>query len=345
MVHPYLQRRQGLEPVTYPSEDVRKALERTLGVPIFQEQVMQVAILAAGFTAGEADELRRSMAAWKRKGGLEKFHDKMIDGMTRGGYDPAFAEQIFRQIQGFGEYGFPESHAASFALLAYASCWLKRHEPEAFLAAMLNSRPMGFYSPSTLVQDARRHGVRVLNVDIMKSSWNATLEPVDNTRPAVLLGMNQIKGMRPAAAGRIEAARGARPFPSTADLARRAELDRHDLDVLAGADALRFVPSTQLRRQPNRRLVRAAGIVTGRQQPRTAGGVVFVTLEDEHGQINLIVRLKIAARYRDALLNAQLLGASGVWQSASGVQHLIVGHMADLTHLLDGLVTKSRDFH
>ncbi len=154
MVHPYLRRRQGIEPVSYPSPEVEQALKRTLGVPIFQEQVMQVAMLAAGFSAGEADQLRRAVAAWKRKGGLQHYHDRIVEGMRQRGYDREFAESIFAQIQGFGEYGFPESHAASFALLVYASCWLKRHEPAAFLCAMLNSQPMGFYSPSQLVQDA-----------------------------------------------------------------------------------------------------------------------------------------------------------------------------------------------
>jgi error-prone DNA polymerase len=159
MVHPYLRRRQGLEPVEYPQAALREALGRTLGVPIFQEQVMQIAMLAAGFSAGEADSLRRSMAAWKRKGGVHKFHDRIVGGMVERGYTEAFAQGIFRQIEGFGEYGFPESHAASFALLVWVSCWLKRHEPAAFLAAMLNSQPLGFYTPSQLVQDARRHHI------------------------------------------------------------------------------------------------------------------------------------------------------------------------------------------
>ncbi len=160
MVHPYLRRRQGMEPVTYPSEDVKKVLERTLGVPIFQEQVMQLAVVAAGFTPGEADRLRRAMAAWRRKGGLEPFEKRLKDGMRERGYPEQFAEQIFRQILGFGEYGFPESHSASFALLVYVSCWLKCYEPAAFTCALLNSQPMGFYAPSQLVQDAQRHGVR-----------------------------------------------------------------------------------------------------------------------------------------------------------------------------------------
>ena len=176
MVHPYLRRRQGLEPVAYPSAAVRQVLERTLGVPIFQEQVMQLAVVAAGFTPGEADQLRRSMAAWRRKGGLWKFQQPLVDGMRTRGYPEEFAQQIFRQIQGFGEYGFPESHSASFALLVYVSAWLKCHEPAAFCAALLNSQPMGFYAPSQLVQDARRHGVEVRPADVLASEWDCTLE-------------------------------------------------------------------------------------------------------------------------------------------------------------------------
>ena len=238
-VHPYLRRRQGLEPVTYPSEALETALGRTLGVPIFQEQVMQVAILAAGFSAGEADQLRRAMAAWKRKGGLEKYYDRLVTGMTERGYKREFADSIFEQIKGFGDYGFPESHAASFALLVYVSSWLKRHEPEAFLAAMLNSQPMGFYSPSQLVQDARRHGVRVAAVDVTISGWDSVLERDPRyERPIVRLGLSLLRGMRDGAAERIETARAVRPFASVSDLARRAQLDRHDLQVLAGANAL-----------------------------------------------------------------------------------------------------------
>jgi error-prone DNA polymerase len=176
MVHPYLRRRQGLEPVEYPQEALREALGRTLGVPIFQEQVMQIAMLAAGFSAGEADSLRRSMAAWKRKGGVHKFHERIVGGMVERGYTEEFAQGIFRQIEGFGEYGFPESHAASFALLVWVSCWLKRHEPAAFLAAMLNSQPLGFYTPSQLVQDARRHHIDVRPIDVTTSDWDCTLE-------------------------------------------------------------------------------------------------------------------------------------------------------------------------
>ncbi|MBY0465676.1 MAG: hypothetical protein K2W33_12105, partial [Burkholderiales bacterium] len=175
MVHPYLRRRRGLEPVTYITPQLEQALGRTLGVPIFQEQVMQVAMLCAGFSAGEADSLRRAMAAWKRKGGVDKFRDRVVSGMLTNGYPQGFAEAIFAQIEGFGEYGFPESHAASFALLAYVSAWVKCHHPDVFLAALLNSQPMGFYSPSQLVQDARRHGVEVWPVDVLASDWDCTL--------------------------------------------------------------------------------------------------------------------------------------------------------------------------
>ncbi len=238
MIHPYLRRRQGLEPVTYPSRDLETALSRTLGVPIFQEQVMQLAMLAAGFSAGEADQLRRAMAAWKRKGGLEKFHDKLIDGMLERGYERDFAEALFSQIEGFAEYGFPESHAASFALLAYASAWLKCHHPAALLAALLNSQPMGFYTPSQLVQDAQRHGVQVRPVDVTVSDWEATLERIPGKQPAVRLGLNQVTGMAQQAAWRIEEARAVRPFASLQDLALRAQLDAGDLQALAAANAL-----------------------------------------------------------------------------------------------------------
>src|SRR5262249_28352034 len=182
MVHPYLRRREGKEPVDYPNAAVKKVLERTLGVPIFQEQVMQLAIVAAGFTPGEADKLRRAMAAWKRRGGLEPFEKRLKEGMRERGYSDEFAQQIFQQILGFGEYGFPESHSASFALLVYVSCWLKCYEPAAFTCALLNSQPMGFYAPAQLVQDAQRHGVQVLPPDVLVSGWDCALE-VKGERP------------------------------------------------------------------------------------------------------------------------------------------------------------------
>jgi error-prone DNA polymerase len=241
MIHPYLRRRQGREAITYPSEDVKAALSRTLGVPIFQEQVMQLAMLAAGFSAGEADQLRRAMAAWKRKGGLEKFHDKLISGMLERGYQLEFAEALFSQIEGFAEYGFPESHAASFALLAYASAWMKCHHPAAFLAALLNSQPMGFYSPSQLVQDARRHGVEVRPVDVMHSDWESTPEPGDSQAPAVRLGLNSVHGLTQMAGWRIEEARAVKEFSDLNDLALRADLSATDLQALAAANALQSI--------------------------------------------------------------------------------------------------------
>jgi len=419
MVHPYLRRRQGLEPIHYPSDEMRIALERTLGVPIFQEQVMQVAILGAGFTPGEADQLRRAMAAWKRKGGLEQYYNRIVGGMLERGYTQEFAEAIFSQIQGFGEYGFPESHAASFALLAYASSWLKCHEPAAFLCALLNSQPMGFYSPSQLVQDARRHGIEVRPVDVTVSSWDSTLEefdPVDRSRqPAVRLGLSLQRGMNAQAAERIEQARAVQPFDSVADLARRAGLDRGDLQVLAAANALhslaghrrealwqasgaapdkdllrptvpheetpslaapsegeeivgdyraqgltlgrhplallrerlhkqRFVTAANLMDFQDGQLARACGLVTVRQRPGTAKGVLFMTLEDETGNVNVIVWPSLVEQQRREVLNAPLLGVYGVWQQQGEVRHLVAKRLVDLSHLLGGLDARSRDF-
>jgi error-prone DNA polymerase len=254
MVHPYLRRRQGLEPIDYPSPAVREALARTLGVPIFQEQVMQLAILAAGFSAGEADQLRRSMAAWRRKGGLEKFHDRVIDGMLARGYPREFADRVFRQIEGFGEYGFPESHAASFALLVYVSCWIKCHHPDAFLAALLNAQPLGFYSPSQLVQEAHRNGVITLPVDVQHSAVDSNLEAVparlqslqnqnlqsSGSLDPVRLGLNRIAGLSETGMQSIVLARRLHgPFASVEDLAARASLQRDDLNALAAAGALK----------------------------------------------------------------------------------------------------------
>ena len=424
MVHPYLQRRQGLVALDYPGDGLRAALERTLGVPIFQEQVMQIAMLAAGFSAGESDSLRRSMAAWKRKGGVHQFYDRMVGGMMANGYTEEFAQGIFKQIEGFGEYGFPESHAASFALLVYVSCWLKRHEPACFLAAMLNSQPLGFYSPSQLVQDAQRHGVEVRPVDVMHSDWDCTLEAGQaacaQAQAPVRLGLRMVGGLSGAAAQRIAAARVDSPFTSTEDLALRAELDAGELKALASADALislsghrrqqvwdasalklappllkaapveedwlelpaasegaevvfdyaatgltlrshplallreqlrpmRLQTAAQLREQPDGRLVRACGLVVMRQQPQTAKGVVFVTLEDETGSVNVIVWKSLREKQRSELLHSRLMAVYGVWQRdvASGgeVRHLIAKRLVNLTALLGGLATHSREFH
>ncbi|PFH11852.1 error-prone DNA polymerase [Collimonas sp. PA-H2] len=418
MVHPYLQnRKKKPEEIDYPSEELKIALKRTLGIPIFQEQVMQIAVIAAGFTQGEADELRRSMAAWKRKGGLEKFERKLIDGMVAKDYKKDFAEAIFKQIQGFGEYGFPESHAASFALLAYASSWLKCHEPEAFLAALLNSQPMGFYSPSQLVQDARRHGVDVLPVDINRSNWEAALESTaGSTRPAVRLGLSLVRGLSFDNAEEIEAARAVRPFSDLQDMALRTGLRRDQLQALAAAGSLaplsgnrrqalwqalvsapekgllrpaqvneeelllappgeaenilhdyhtlgltlgrhplallrttlsarRFLPADVLNTFADGQLARGCGIVTVRQRPGTAKGVVFVTLEDETGTVNVIVWPDLVDRQRKELRGASLMGVYGVWQTHDGVSHLVAKRLVDLSPLLGRLNTSSRDFH
>ena len=248
MVHPYLKNRllQDHE-IDYPPE-LRPALKRTKGVPIFQEQVMQIAMIAADFSAGEADGLRRSMAAWKRKGGLGHYHEMLVGRMTAKGYNAEFSERIFKQIQGFGEYGFPESHAAGFAQLAYASCWIKRHHPDAFLAALLNSQPMGFYAPAQLVRDARAHGVEVRSVDVMVSAAESTLErlaagalePLAAGRlRAVRLGLDRVTGLSAAAAQRVVEARAQAEFTNAEDLTRRAALNAHELQCLAQADALR----------------------------------------------------------------------------------------------------------
>ncbi|WP_049018807.1 error-prone DNA polymerase [Burkholderia multivorans] len=425
-VHPYLKRRRivaGEEEgeVTYPSDALKAVLERTLGVPIFQEQVMQIAIVAAGFTPDEADALRRAMAAWKRKGDLGKYHDQIVNGMLERGYTREFAEQIFEQIKGFGEYGFPESHAASFAKLAYASSWLKCHEPAIFVAALLNSQPMGFYAPAQLVQDARRHGVTVLPVDVTKSNWETSLEALPGAAPpegdpAVRLGLSLVRGFGEAATRRIEAARAAGPFENVDALARRARLERRDLEALAAANALatlaghrrdalwqavaaapdrdllaaapideaerpalgapseadeiladydttgltlnrhpvallrpalrarRLSSAAELRDRPDGRLARACGIVIARQMPGTAKGVLFMTLEDETGCVNVIVRPELLARQRRETLDSRLLAASGVWQVVSDVRHLVAQHFEDLTPLLGGLRTSTREF-
>ncbi|HYA38126.1 MAG TPA: error-prone DNA polymerase [Candidatus Methylomirabilis sp.] len=415
MVHPYLRRRQGLEPVSYPSDEVREVLERTLGVPIFQEQVIKLAMVAAGFTPGEADRLRRSMAAFRRRGGVEQFETRLIEGMRARGYSETFARQIFKQIEGFGEYGFPESHSASFALLVYVSAWLKRYEPEAFLCALLNSQPMGFYAPAQLVQDARRHGIEVRPEDVRASQWDSSLEPGTDGKPTVRLGLRLVKGITQSGVERLLQARTQLPFTSVEDLARRAGLNARDLAALANADALAGLsghrhrahwsvagveppspllastaisealpllqPPTEgenivadyaslgmtLRRHPlallrctltrqgmlsaaavraipHGEMVRTAGLVICRQHPSSGNGVIFVTLEDETGQTNLIVWPGLAARQRRELLNASLLSVVGEVQREGEVQHVIARRLEDHSTLLGDLVTPSRDF-
>ena len=246
MVHPYLRRKAGLEAVTYPDERIRSVLDRTLGVPIFQEQAMQLAVVAAGFTPGEADQLRRAMGAWRRRGIIDGFYKKFIDGMLGNGYDIDFAERLFKQIQGFGEYGFPESHSASFALLAYASSWLKRYHPAAFTAALINSHPMGFYAPAQLVADAKRHGVEVRPVDVGHSEWDCTLEE-KNQQPALRLGFRMISGLARDVAENIVRIRNLRPFESFDEFRMRTRLNSSMLSRLARADAF---CSLKLSRRP-----------------------------------------------------------------------------------------------
>ncbi|HLQ43431.1 MAG TPA: hypothetical protein VK137_01770, partial [Planctomycetaceae bacterium] len=268
MVHPYLRRRCGEEPVEYPDDRIRAVLEKTLGVPIFQEQAMRLAIVAAGFTPGEADQLRRAMGAWRKRGIIDQFRVKLIQGMTANGYSAEFADRVFRQLRGFGEYGFPESHAASFALLVWASAWLKYHYPAAFAAALLNSQPMGFYAPAQLVADARKHGVTVLPVDVNFSQWDCTLESSSRSRetsvspnshefgygrlfPArclkLRLGFRMLSGFSATWAQRIAESRGSRPFTSMDDFAARTGLNSTVLTSLSRADAFR---SLTLSRRP-----------------------------------------------------------------------------------------------
>ena len=239
MVHPYLRRRMGLEPITYPSEAVRRVLERTLGIPIWQEQAMELAVVAAGFTLGEADQLRRAMAAWRRSGNLDTFHDKLLRGLAERGYSETFGQQLWRQLQGFSAYGFPESHAASFAAIAYASAWLKCHSPAAFAAGLINSQPMGFYTPSQIIRDVREHGVDVRAIDATKSAWDCTLEvEASGEAPALRLGLRLVKGLSEASARCLLQVREDAAFADTADLVRRTQLSRRDLELLAGANAL-----------------------------------------------------------------------------------------------------------
>jgi error-prone DNA polymerase len=417
MVHPYLRRRLEQEPVTYPSEKLKAVFERTLGVPLFQEQVMELAMVAADYSPGEADQLRRSMAAWKRHGGLEPHRERLIAGMLRNGYERAFAERIFEQIKGFGSYGFPESHAASFALLCYASSWLKCHEPAIFICALVNSWPMGFYSPDQLLQEARRQGIEVRPVDVFHSEWDCTLEALGENELAIRLGLRQIRGFSEDDARRLEQARAQRPWRDVEDLCLRVGLDGRVRARLADAGALRGLagdrhqarwqvaavqaqlplfaevgstleqavalpapsiaedlvadydtlgttlgphPLTLLRTRlralgcrSSRELagvehgdsIAVAGIVVGRQRPQTASGVTFVTLEDEHGMVNVVVWRDLAERQRRELVGSKLLKVSGRLEQESGVRHLIARRLEDISPLLQGLDVRSRDFH
>ena len=432
MVHPYLRRRHGLEKESYYSEEIREVLQSTKGIPIFQEQAIRLAMVAAGFSGGEADELRRAMASWGKNGNLLQFEERFINGMLSRNYPLEFAQRLFEQLKGFGGYGFPESHSASFALLCYTSSWLKCHHPAAFYCALLNSQPMGFYSPSQLVQDAVRHNILVLPVDINVSYYEHTLEQVRESGDAgrnwaVRLGFSRVKSLDENKAKTISAWRGDRPFTSLQDLARRTELTQADLQYLASADALQSLsgnrhqarwhaaaikpyrellensevesdtlltaaptltkdvmddyattgltlrphPMIFLRQQyPFNRckkhsdlehlhhggFVRIAGLVTGRQRPGTAKNTVFVTLEDETGNINVVVWQATQEQFRRELLAAQLLMVKGKLEISIETEkktgrtykvvHVVAGHLTDCTHKLDSTFQlKSRDFH
>jgi error-prone DNA polymerase len=413
MVHPFLKRRDGIEDVTYPSKEVEAVLQRTMGVPIFQEQVIKIAMVAAGFSGGEADQLRRAMASWKKTGELAKFRTKLINGMLARGYELEFAERIYDQICGFGEYGFPESHSASFAVLAYCSAWLKYYYPEAFYTALLNSLPMGFYSASQLVQDAQRHGIAVLPVCVNASQWDHQVVEHDQ-QWAMRLGLRQVKGFSEQGAQLLLNARPAQGFHHPAQL-KRCGLTQKDMESLASANALhsfahnryatrwtmmdslsdlplfeqleeaapalyqqpsdmdtlvedyaslglsltqhpvtlldtagelgRFTRMRDLIQLPHKSLVTVAGIVTGRQSPGTAAGVTFFTLEDDTGNINVVVWQATARAQKSAYISAKMLMVKGILEREGSVIHVIAGRLIDLTPKLHQLQTQSRDFH
>lgn len=412
MVHPYLRRRNGEEEVTYPHEMLKPILEKTLGIPLFQEQVMQLAMVAADYTPGEADQLRRDMAAWRKSGRIDRHRERLISRMVKKGIAQEFAERVFEQIRGFGEYGFPESHAASFALLAYATSWLRRHYPGVYLCAILNAQPMGFYSPATLVEDAKHHGVEVLPIEIQSSDWDCTLV-TEGDGYAVRMGLRYVKGLNGDEGARIVWAREASLFSSIDDLARRAGLNAGTLGRLAESGALagfgnrrdalwdtlgvdaglarEFVvrersstfealssfdeiewdyaytshstrghplaplreelsaqhlpDATTIRSLPNGKRLRYAGMVICRQRPGTARGVVFMTLEDETGFVNLVIWEKVFKKYEIIAKTQSFLGVSGKLQTQSGVTHLVVEELwvPEINTQPGNL--RSRDFH
>ncbi|MEZ8702312.1 error-prone DNA polymerase [Vibrio cyclitrophicus] len=413
MVHPFLKRRDGIEPISYPSKDVKSVLSRTLGVPIFQEQVIKLAMVAAGFTGGEADQLRRAMAAWKKNGNVFKFKNKLIEGMQNRGYETEFAEQIFKQICGFGEYGFPESHSASFAVLAYCSAWLKCYYPECFYASLLNSQPMGFYSPSQLVQDAQRHNVAILPVCVNTSQDNHIVVEHQNGL-AIRLGLRQIKGFSEHGIQSVLANRPHSGYRHPSQV-KQLSMNKKDIELLASANALhnvsgdrfqtrwammdsasdlplfsqvhddikhslhqpsemqnlledfssvgislnkhpitlleetnrlgRFTHMKDLKQQRHKSMVTVVGLVTGKQSPGTAAGVTFVTLEDNTGNINVVVWGATARAQQQAYLTAKALKVQGVLEKEGEVVHVIAGKLIDITDEITGLNTKSRDFH
>jgi error-prone DNA polymerase len=428
MVHPYLRRRCNEEAVDYPNDKIRQVLEKTYGVPIFQEQAMQLAVVAAGFSRGEADQLRRAMGGWRRPGLIEQFRKKLHDGMVQSGLSEEYAERVFQQISGFGEYGFPESHAASFALLVYVSAWLKHYYPDVFAAALINSQPMGFYAPAQLVRDAREHGVEVRPAEVNHSDWDCTLERVEEpasasrSSMALRLGFRQLRGLPEKQSLAIMAARAKEPFyfHSVEDFARRTGLGRPMIMCLAKADAFSSLdvdrrgalwhalgqhrgramplfdrlPSGEPEQRPHdlpamapleevvadyrtaglslkghpmaflrERLdemqvtpaaglikishgcrLRVAGLVLVRQRPGTASGITFVTLEDETGVANLIVRPAIWERYRRAAATATALLAHGRLERQGAVIHVLVSKLEDVVAVTQRLGTQSRDF-
>jgi error-prone DNA polymerase len=432
MVHPYLRRRNGEEPVEYPHPSLQPVLARTLGVPLFQEQVMKLAVVAADYTPGEADQLRRDMAAWKQAGAIEKHRERLIERMQQKGIEVAFAERVFNQIKGFGEYGFPESHAASFALIAYATAWLKCHYPVEFAAALLNALPMGFYAPSTIIDDARRHGVEVRPVDVMCSAWDCTLERLSGVgeRFAVRMGLRFVKGLTREDGRRIAACEGGAAFDSLGAFIRQTGLATRALRLLAEAGALdgfglerrqtlwtidgaaRFrdplgletspmaveadagdgqgggvadlplfralqpaeliawdyrssdhstrghpveplraslaaqgmVDARSIGQMKGGRTVKFAGLVICRQRPPTAGGVVFMTVEDETGFVNVVIWQRIFEQFRVLAKTASFIGISGKTQAESGVVH-VVAETLWVPELVPGGRPGSRNFH
>ena len=420
MVHPYLRRRRGEEAVEYPHPSLRPVLEKTLGVPLFQEQVMRLAVVAADYTAGEADQLRRDMAAWRRTGRMERHRSRLLSRMCAKGIAPEFAERVFEQIQGFGEYGFPESHAASFALISYAGAFLLRHYPAEFAAALLNAQPMGFYSPATIIGDAGRRGVRFLPVDVTTSAWDCSLVPGASSsnktaKPDVRLGLRYVKGLGASDGEKIVAARREAPLASIAALARRTGLGRKAMTALAEADALRnlgpktrreavwrtlaatpedpplleeaipgFAPldsfetiawdhgttgsstrghpllplrsrlaaaglptAREVSKLRNGTRARYAGIVICRQRPGTASGVVFMTLEDETGFVNLVLWTDVFDAHRHLAQTLSFLGAAGRVQAEQGTVHIVVDRLfrPEISRTAAPPDVPSRDFH
>ena len=418
MVHPYLRRRNGEEPVEYAHPALAPVLEKTLGVPLFQEQVMRLAVVAADYSPGEADQLRRDMAAWRRTGRIERHRERLISRMRAKGIALEFAERVFQQIRGFGDYGFPEAHASSFALIAYATAWLKRHYTVAFACALLNAQPMGFYAPATIVEDARRHGVVVRPVDVQASAWDCALEPCPESTGgfALRMGLRYVKGLGESDWKRIDAAHRLSPFTSLADFVRRTGLDEGTLGGLAEAGAFegfgldrraalwaarglarvrgtslplvareripafaplsdfeeiawdyrraahspRGHPLAHLRKAltarglPDARAVTAmrhgqrvryAGLVICRQQPGTAGGVVFMTLEDETGFVNVVLWQRVFERYAVLAKTAMFLGVTGRLQVADGVVHIVAEKLWAPQVRRQPANAGSRDFH